>query len=343
MSLDLMCIANMDGHFLRLNPAFETALGFDEAELLNRPFIDFVHPEDQASTIDAMKWLEAGASVVKFENRYLCKDGSYRWLAWMCAPVVEDGQLYAFAHDITERKQTNADIRRINAELDQRVIERTAQLESANRELEAFTYSVSHDLRAPLRGVDSFSRMVIEDYGPKLDDEGRRMTDCDHRRGQQHLRPHRSRAESRAQVVGGGAHHTRPTAAIGSGPPAHHQPDDHDHRDQCHARNGYPPLHRRWQPQQGEQRQPDEDHLPRGPLPADRPQPASDVVGLPTVPNTTVHIAEDATGQGGVEELGPIAGGDGGAQRQRDPQPAGHQAPSPGAAERRQHADSEGE
>jgi len=55
------------------------------------------------------------------------------------------------------------------------VVERTAQLEAANRELEAFTYSVSHDLRAPLRGVDSFSRMVMEDYGPKLDDEGRRM------------------------------------------------------------------------------------------------------------------------------------------------------------------------
>ncbi|MEO5559147.1 MAG: PAS domain S-box protein, partial [Dokdonella sp.] len=104
LSLDLMCVANMDGHFLRVNAAFETTLGFDESELLGRPFLDFVHPEDQAPALEVMKSLGTGAKLVNFENRYLCKDGSYRWLNWTCAPVVEDGQLYAVAHDITERK-----------------------------------------------------------------------------------------------------------------------------------------------------------------------------------------------------------------------------------------------
>lgn len=175
LSLDLMCIANMDGHFLRINGAFKTTLGFEETEMLSRPFLAFVHPEDQSSTLDVMKSLDSGVKIVDFENRYVCKDGSYRWLRWSCSPLVEEGRLYAVAHDITERKQVDTDMRQLNAELDQRVVERTAQLEAANKELEAFSYSVSHDLRAPLRGVDSFSRMVLEDYGPKLDDEGRRM------------------------------------------------------------------------------------------------------------------------------------------------------------------------
>ncbi len=122
-----------------------------------------------------MDSLNTGAMLVGFENRYQCKDGSHRWLRWSCAPVVEYGQIYAVAHDITDRKQADVDMRQLNADLDRRVVERTAQLEATNRELEAFTYSVSHDLRSPLRGVDSFSRMVIEDYGPKLDDEGRRL------------------------------------------------------------------------------------------------------------------------------------------------------------------------
>jgi PAS domain S-box-containing protein len=172
LSLDLMCVASPDGFFRRVNPAFERTLGYTQEELLGRPFYDFVHPDDRAATEAVAGQLALGLPLASFENRYRCKDGGYRWFLW--ASAAADGLFYATARDITERKADELTYRDLNATLDRRVAERTAQLERANQELEAFTYSVSHDLRAPLRGIDSFSRMVIEDLGPRVDAEERR-------------------------------------------------------------------------------------------------------------------------------------------------------------------------
>jgi PAS domain S-box-containing protein len=103
VSLELLCIAGLDGRFKRLNPAWERALGFSTDELLSRPFLDFVHPDDREATLAEMKRTAAGSDTVRFENRYRCKDGGYRRLSWTARPIPDQGVVYAAARDVTER------------------------------------------------------------------------------------------------------------------------------------------------------------------------------------------------------------------------------------------------
>jgi PAS domain S-box-containing protein len=108
LSIDLLGVANFDGYFTRLNPSFERVLGFTDAELTTQPFLDFVHPEDRATTVAATQQLINGEVLVSFENRYRCQDGSYRWLLWSAMPDLEQKVIYASGHDITDRKQSEA-------------------------------------------------------------------------------------------------------------------------------------------------------------------------------------------------------------------------------------------
>ncbi|OLP17330.1 hypothetical protein BST81_16120 [Leptolyngbya sp. 'hensonii'] len=288
VALDLLCIADVNGYFRRLNRAWETTLGYTLDELEGRLFLDFVHPDDLAATLESLSTLEQQETVRSFVNRYRRKDGSYRYIEWYSRPY---GQLiYAAARDVTEQKLTEQQLRHTSDRLtlaiksgaigiwdwdvqsniltwDQRMHEMygikpdgfggiyqawsnslhpddraategaiqqaltgekdydpefrvihpdgtihfikayglvqrnsqgepqrmiginfditdrrqadeqlrktTAQLEAANRELEAFAYSVSHDLRAPLRAIDGFSTALLEDYGDLFNDEAR--------------------------------------------------------------------------------------------------------------------------------------------------------------------------
>ena len=103
-SLDMLCVADFDGNFRAINAAFENTLGYSREELLGTQFLDFIHPDDKMATTGAMKQLETGDRVHHFENRYRCKDGSYKWLSWNSVPVVEERFEYAVARDVTEQK-----------------------------------------------------------------------------------------------------------------------------------------------------------------------------------------------------------------------------------------------
>ncbi len=104
-SPDMLCIAGLDGTFRRLNPAWEKTLGFTTAELMSRPYVEFVHPDDRRATSAEAGAIADGEGSAFFENRYLCKDGSFRWLSWKSTPVPGEGLIYAVARDVTEQRR----------------------------------------------------------------------------------------------------------------------------------------------------------------------------------------------------------------------------------------------
>jgi PAS domain S-box-containing protein len=105
VSIDMLCFLDFNGYFKRLNPAWEKTLGFTRQELQSKPFIEFVHPDDRQRTLDQNGKVKGGGQALSFENRYLCKDGSYKWLHWNAAPDFDHRVIYSAARDITERKR----------------------------------------------------------------------------------------------------------------------------------------------------------------------------------------------------------------------------------------------
>ena len=108
LSLNFLCIAGTDGYFKHVNPAWETTFGYTKEEVLSRPYLEFVHPDDREATIAEATNIASGRSTLSFENRYRCKDGSYRWLLWSAVVRPERGLIYCTAADVTERKREAA-------------------------------------------------------------------------------------------------------------------------------------------------------------------------------------------------------------------------------------------
>jgi PAS domain S-box-containing protein len=138
--------------------------------------LEFVHPDDKDSTLRAIAHdtLEKDLRQTN-ELRVVSRDGRESWVSAHAVRTQYQGRLAALVslRDITKRKEAEQEVRRLNTELEQRIRERTAQLQASNQELESFTYSVSHDLRAPLRSITGFSQALMEDYADKLDAQGK--------------------------------------------------------------------------------------------------------------------------------------------------------------------------
>ncbi len=179
LSLDMLCIAGFDGYFKRVNPAWEKTLGYTREELLAKPYADLVHPDDRESTYTEARKLASGSHTVSFENRYLAKDGSYRWLLWNATPFVERGLIYAAARDFTDRKLAEEELKRFAREMEiakQTQEENAARLaglvkeldmakhraEDATRTKSEFLANMSHEIRTPLNAIVGMTDLALE-------------------------------------------------------------------------------------------------------------------------------------------------------------------------------------
>jgi PAS domain S-box-containing protein len=165
---------DLNGHLLMVNPALCRMLDYRQKELLGKTCDEITYPEDRARNARLLEAMLRGErDFYEIENRYCRRDGSAAWVHLTCSPVKDSRgkplYLISIVQDITELKRAVEGFRKLNAELEERVARRTAQLTAANQELESFSFAVAHDLRAPLRHIHAFADILAEEAGPALE------------------------------------------------------------------------------------------------------------------------------------------------------------------------------
>jgi diguanylate cyclase (GGDEF)-like protein/PAS domain S-box-containing protein len=161
LSRDMICVAGFDGYFKRVNPAFERTLGYSRRELLGRPFVEFVHPDDRGDTdVEIGEISDGGRATVHFQNRYLDKDGGVHWIEWTSVGIPDEERIYAVARDVTERK----------------LLEQELELRSRSDPLTGMLNRRSFDesLAAQIAHLDRF-KQVNDEFGHAAGDEALRM------------------------------------------------------------------------------------------------------------------------------------------------------------------------
>jgi PAS domain S-box-containing protein len=154
--VNLNVVAGFDGYFKRLSPTWETVLGWTLDELKENPFLYYVHPEDVNATKEAAAFIGKGNNLYTFENRYRCKDGSYKWLLWGSASDIKNQVIYASAIDITERKRSEERLLQ-----SKRSLETVAgKLQEQNRQLDEFAHIISHNLRSPVGNIQALINLL---------------------------------------------------------------------------------------------------------------------------------------------------------------------------------------
>jgi PAS domain S-box-containing protein len=168
LASDLVAIADSTGRLRHFNVAWEHTLGYSPEELRSKPFLEFVHPDDRERTAEEFLRILNGHSTTGFENRYLCADGSTRWILWNAVRALDGDSVYATGHNITDRKRVEQDRERLLAQERQQV----ERLRELDRLKDDFVASVSHELRTPLTSIRGFLDLLHDgEAGPLSKDQ----------------------------------------------------------------------------------------------------------------------------------------------------------------------------